>query len=140
MTKKTIIGLSLLIALFCSPLAIAGSEDSEEVVDEIYLLVRGSELLAFSSVGSQWVSQDLHAREQVLASKYGGHVAVVLTNTRILGFSALTSRWTAEKLRPEEVLVNIEAKGNVGAVITNLRAFGFSAKTGNWVVRRLGIE
>jgi hypothetical protein len=140
MNKKTIIGLSLLITFFCCPLAIAGSEDSEEVADEIYLLVRGSELLGFSSVGSNWVSQDLEAREQVLASKYGGHVAVVFTNIRILGFSALTSKWSAEKLRPEEELVNIEATGNVGAVVTNLRAFGFSAKTGNWVVRRLGIE
>ena len=94
------------------------------------------------SLLSGWrsVSQKLRSSERVLDGTYGGHVAVVFTDSRVLGFSALTNRWTEEKLRVGEVMVSIEAKGNVGAVITNLRAFGLSAKTGRWVVERLGLE
>jgi hypothetical protein len=127
----------LLIAFLWTPQAIA---DSEEVAEEVYLLAREKEILAFSATGDQWVSLDLRSREQVLASKYGGHVAVVFTNNRVLGFSTLTNNWSEEKLKVDEVMVSIEADGNVGTVITNLRAFGFSAKTGRWVVRRLGLE
>lgn len=137
MKKKSILGILISTILAWSPLAIASSD---EVEDEVYLLVREKELLAFSAAGNQWVSKDLQARERVLQSKYGGRVAVVFTNSRILGFSALTNNWNEEKLKVEEELVSIEAKGNVGAVITNLRAFGFSAKTGRWIIRRLGME
>jgi len=84
------------------------------------------------------VTQDLRPNEGVVGSKYGGHVAVVVTKFRVLGFSALTSRWSEEKLMVDEVMVSIEAKGNVGTVVTNLRALGFGAKRGRWAVKRFG--
>jgi hypothetical protein len=135
MNKKGALGIFLLAALIWFPLAIAYSE---ELVEEVYLMVRERELLAFSAVGDRWVTQNLRPNERVLDSKYDGHVAVVFTKFRVLGFSALTSRWNEEKLMVDEVMVTIEAKGNVGTAITNLRAFGFSAKTGRWIVKRFG--
>jgi len=137
MNKKGALGILLLVALFWFPLAIASSE---EVVEEVYLLVRERELLAFSAVGDRWVTQNLRPHERVLDSKYAGRVAIVFTKFRVLGFSALTNRWDEEKLMIDEALVNIEAKGNVGTVITNLRALGFSAKTGRWIVKRFGLK
>ena len=137
MNKKGALGILLLVALFWFPLAIASSE---EVVEEVYLLVRERELLAFSAVGDRWVTQNLRPNERVLDSKYDGRVAVVFTKFRVLGFSALTNRWDEEKLMIDEALVTIEAKGNVGTVITNLRALGFSAKTGRWIVKRFGLK
>lgn len=137
MSKRGNFWVLLLAALIFMPAAISTSEEVEE---EVYLFVRKREILAFSAVGDRWVTQKLHSKEQVVQSKYGGHVAVVVTNSRVLGFSALTNRWIEEKLSVEETPVTLEAKGNVGTVITNQRAFGFSAKTGRWVVRRLGLE
>ncbi len=135
MNKKGAAGSYFLIVLLLFPLATAFTE---ELIEEVYLLVRERELLAFSAVGDRWVTQDLRPNEQVLGSKYGGHVAVVVTKFRVLGFSALTSRWSEEKLMVDEVMVSIEAKGNVSTVVTNLRALGFGAKTGRWAVMRFG--
>lgn len=135
MNKKCALGILLLVVLFWLPLAVASSE---EVVEEVYLLVRERELLAFSAVGDRWVTQNLRPNERVLDSKYSGHVAVVFTKLRVLGFSALTNRWNEEKLMVDEAMVTIEARGNVGTAITNLRVLGFSAKTGRWVVKRFG--
>jgi hypothetical protein len=135
MNKNGAIGIVLLGALFWFPLA---SASAEEVVEEVYLMVREREVLAFSAVGDRWVTQDLRPNERVLDSLYNGHVAIVVTQFRVLGFSALTTRWNEEKLMLDEEMVTIKAKGNVGAVITNLRALGFSAKSGRWIVTRFG--
>ena len=78
------------VALSVTP---SGLASSQEVVDEIFLLIRQKELLAFSAQGDLWVTQELRPKEQVLASKYNGRVAVVFTNLRILGFSALVNKW-----------------------------------------------
>jgi hypothetical protein len=137
MNKKGAAGLYVSIALLWFPLATAFTE---EVIEEVYLLVRERELLAFSAVGDRWVTQDLRPNERVVGSKYGGHVAVVVTKFRVLGFSALTSRWSEEKLMVDEVMVGMEAKGNVGTVVTNLRALGFGAKRGRWAVKRFGLK
>jgi hypothetical protein len=135
MNKKGAAGLYVSIALLWFPLATAFTE---EVIEEVYLLVRERELLAFSAVGDRWVTQDLRPNERVVGSGYGGHVAVVVTKFRVLGFSALTNTWNEEKLMVDEVMVSIEAKGNVGTVVTNLRALGFGAKRGRWAVERFG--
>jgi hypothetical protein len=133
MAQRSTSGLLVLTALIWFPLA---TGFPEEVVNEIYLLVRERELMAFSALGDRRVSQDLRPSEKVLGSQYNGHVAVVVTQYRALGFSAFTNRWGEEKLMVDEVMVGIEAEGNVGTVITNIRALGFSARTGRWVVRR----
>ncbi len=135
MNKRGPVGILLLVALIWFPLTIASSDEVEE---EVYLLVRERELLAFSAGGDRWVIQNLRPNERVLDSRYGGHVAVVFTKFRVLGFSALTNRWNEEKLVVDEAMVSIAAKGNVGTAITNLRALGFSAKTGRWIVKRFG--
>jgi len=138
MIKKDILALLLLIVLICLPLGVGSSDDVVE--EEVYLLVRERELLAFSAVGNRWVTQNLISGERILQSKYGGHVAVVVTNLRVLGFSALVDRWDEEKLEVGESMVTVEAEGNVGAAITNLRAFGFSAKLGRWSVKRFHLK
>jgi len=126
----------LLIGLILFPSLIS----CEEVVDEVYLLVRERELLAFSSMGNRWAALHLRSGEKVLESKYAGRVAVVVTNLRALGFSALTNQWAEEKLMVGESMVALEAEGNVGAVVTNLRAFGLSAATGRWIPRRFELK
>jgi hypothetical protein len=138
MIKKDILALLLLIALICLPLGVGSSDVVEE--EEVYLLVRERELLAFSAVGNRWVTQNLISGERILQSEYGGHVAVVVTNLRVLGFSALVDRWVEEKLEVGESIVTVKAEGNVGAAITNLRAFGFSARIGRWSVKRFHLK
>ena len=138
MIKKEVLGILLLIALVWFPLGVASSGDVVE--EEVYLLVRERELLAFSAVGNRWVTQNLISGERVLESKFDGHVAVAVTNIRVLGFSALTNRWGEERLEVGESMVTAEAEGNVGVVITNLKAFGFSAKTGRWTVKRFDLK
>jgi len=127
---------ALLMGLFLFPLGITG----EEILNEVYLLVRERELLAFSAVENKWVTLDLRSKEKVLESEYDGRVAVAVTNLRVLGFSAITSRWVGERLMVGENVVSLEAEGNVGAVITNLRAFGFSATAGRWNVKRFELK
>jgi len=136
MRKKSTMAIWLLIVLIFFPLGIG----CEEVAEEVYLLVREKELLAFSAVANRWVTFDLRSGEKVLESKHGGHVAVVVTNLRVLGFSALTNQWVDEKLMVGESMVTIEAEGNVGAAITSLRAFGFGAKNGRWTVKRFELK
>jgi hypothetical protein len=138
MIKKDVLALLFLIALICLPLGVGSSDVVEE--EEVYLLVRERELLAFSAVGNRWVTQNLISGERILQSKYGGHVAVVITNLRVLGFSALVDRWDEEKLEVGESMVTVKAEGNVGAAITNLRAFGFSARIGRWSVKRFRLK
>jgi hypothetical protein len=129
-------GILVLIAILLSPLQTRG----DDVVDEVFLLLKERELLAFSALGNRWVTLDLRSGEKVLDSQYGGHVAVAVTNFRILGFSALTNRWAEEKLTVGELIVTLNAEGNVGAAITNLRAFGFNANTGAWIVKRFELK
>ncbi len=138
MMRKGIAGIVLFTALvwFLPGLAFSG----EVVEEEVYLLVRERELLAFSAVGNRWVTKNLISGERVLESKHGGNVAIVVTNLRVLGFSAMVDRWDEEKLEVGESLVSVEAEGNVGAAITNLRAFGFSAKAGRLTVKRFSLK
>jgi hypothetical protein len=138
MMKRGILGISLLMTLVLS--FVGGASSAEVVEEEVYLLVRERELMAFSAVGNRWVTKDLISGERVLESKYGGHVAVVVTNLRVLGFSALVDRWDEERVEVGESVVTVEAEGNVGATITNLRAFGFSAKAGRWTVKRFHLK
>ena len=136
--RKGIVGIVLFPALVWFLLGLAFS--GEVVEEEVYLLVRERELLAFSAVGNRWVGKNLISGERVLEGKYGGNVAVVVTNLRLLGFSALVDRWNEERLEVGESLVSVEAEGNVGAAITNLRAFGFSARAGRWTVKRFSLK
>ncbi len=138
MMKKGVVAIGLLVALNCFSMGVASSGDVVE--EEVYLLVRERELLAFSAVGNRWVTQNLISRERVLESKFDGHVAVAVTNLRVLGFSALTNRWSEERSEVKELVDTVEAEGNVGVAITNLRAFGFSVKTGRWAVKRFGLK
>jgi hypothetical protein len=138
MMKKGGMAISLLIILNCFSSGIASPPDVVE--QEVYLLVRERELLAFSAVGNRWVTQNLISGERVLESKFDGHVVVAVTKLRVLGFSALTNRWSEKKLEVGESVDTVEAEGNVGVAITNLRAFGFSAKTGTWTVKRFTLK
>ena len=90
MMKRGILGIMLFMTTVF--LFVGGASSGEIVDEEVYLLVRERELMAFSAVGNRWVTKDLISGERVLQSKYGGHVAVVLTNLRVLGFSALIAR------------------------------------------------
>jgi hypothetical protein len=138
MIKKGVPGISLLMAVVLS--FVGGASSGEVIEEEVYLLVRERELMAFSAVGNRWVTKNLISGERVLENKYGGHVAVVVTNLRVLGFSALVDRWDEEKLEVGESVVTVEAEGNVGAAITNLRAFGFGANAGRWTVKRFHLK
>ncbi|NIQ37088.1 MAG: hypothetical protein GTN81_00635 [Proteobacteria bacterium] len=136
MMKGATVGAFLLAGLIFFPLGITG----EEILNQVFLLVRERELVAFSAVQNTWVTLDLRSKEEVLDSRYDGHVAVAVTSRRVLGFSALTSRWAEERLMVGESVGSLEAEGNVGAVITNLRAFGFSASAGRWTVKRFELK
>jgi len=106
---------------------------AEEIVNEVYLLVRNDKLLAYSGVQNKWSEKDLRTNETVVKSVYDGNVAVAYTSDRALAFSGITGRWAETRFRIHETVESIRAEGNVGTVITNIRALAFSAKTGNWI-------
>jgi hypothetical protein len=138
MMKKRVVVLGLFMMLIWCSLTVASSGDVVE--QEVYLLVRERELLAFSAVGERWIIQNLISGERVLESRFDGHVAVAVTNLRVIGFSALTNRWSEGRLEVGESMVSVEAEGNVAVVITNLKTFGFSARTGRWTVKRFDLK
>ena len=106
---------------------------SEEIINEVFLLEKPNKLLAFSGLRNNWFEKELRPGETIVKSMYDGNVAVAYTNERALAFSGITGRWTEERFRIRETVVSISAAGNVGTVITTIRALGFSAKTGVWV-------
>lgn len=138
MLKGRVVVMVLLMVLICFSMGVASSGDVVE--QEVYLLVRERELLAFSAIGNRWVTQNLISGERVLETKFNGNVAIAVTSLRVLGFSALTNRWREKRLEVGESMVNVEAEGNVGVVITNLKAFGFSATTGRWTAKRFELK
>ena len=107
--------------------------DSEEVLEDVALIIRDKEILAFSSAGDQWVLITLRAQEKVVTSKTGSQVAVVVTNQRALGFSSVRNQWSEMRLDVGEEMVALEAKGMVVSVNTSIRALGFGARQGRWV-------
>ena len=112
---------------------------SEEIVNEVFLLVRQDKLMAFSGLGSNWFEKDLRTGETVVKSLHDGNVAVAYTTERALAFSGITGKWSEERFRIRESVISISADGNVATVITNIRALGFSAKTGGWVESQFNI-
>lgn len=138
MMKKRVVVLGLFMTLiWCS---LTGASSGDVVEQEVNLLVREREFLAFSAVGERWIIQNLISGERVLESGFDGHVAVAVTNLRVLGLSALTNRWSEARLEVGESMVSVEAEGNVAVVVTALKAFGFSARTGRWTVKRFGLK
>ena len=112
---------------------------SEEIINEVFLLERHEKLLAFSGLRNNWFEKELRPGEAVVKSMYDGNVAVAYTTERALAFSGITGRWTEARFRIRESVVSISTEGNVGTVITNIRALGFSAKTGVWVESQFNV-
>ncbi len=128
-TFLPILFISLLLSLFISLQRVR----SEEIANEVFLLVNNDKLMAFSSLGNNWFEKKLHTGETVIKSIYDGNVAVAYTSERALAFSGIKNRWSEERFRIRESVISISAEGNVGTVITDIRALGFSAKSGGWV-------
>jgi hypothetical protein len=112
---------------------------SEELINEVFLLERQDMVLAFSGLRNNWFEKKLRSGETVVKSMYAGNVAVAYTTERALAFSGITGRWVEEGFRIRESVTSISAEGNVGTVITNIRALGFSAQTGVWVESQFNI-
>ncbi|MBU0480440.1 MAG: hypothetical protein KKG47_05005 [Proteobacteria bacterium] len=106
---------------------------AEDVVSEVLLVIQPDEILAFSSLKNNWVSESLGHNEKVLKKGANGNVAVVVTNKRLLGFSALTNEWRKENLGFNELIDEIQVDGNAASVVTVRRIFGFNAHTGDWL-------
>ena len=127
--QRTIAALLLALTLGLWP-AVAGAA---EMVNEVLLVVKDDEVLAFSGLKNNWVSQKLSPNEKVLAQRSRGNVAVVTTKNRLLGFSAFSAAWSEVSLRVNELVEDLQADGNVATVVTDLRIFGFNAHTGLWI-------
>ena len=132
--------LILFIFLLFSVFISSQTACSEEIANEVFLLVKNDKLMAFSSQGNNWFEKKLHTGETVIKSIYDGNVALAYTSERALAFSGINNRWSEERFRIRESVVSISAEGNIGTVITDIRALGFSAKSGGWVesVFRIG--
>ena len=113
---------------------------SDDLPQQVVLVVREKQLLAFSSSRGSWVFRDLMAQEWVQGSKTASHVAVVVTNLRVLGFSGETGLWAEERLEVGERIMSMEADGKVGSVVTNVRALAFGARMGTWEVVRFPLK
>jgi hypothetical protein len=113
---------------------------AEEIVNEVFLLVRENKLLGFSGLRNSWSEKDLRPGETIIKSMYDGNVAVAYTTDRALGFSGITGRWTEKRFRIRESVTSISAKGDIATVITDIRALAFSAKTGNWIETQFNIN
>ncbi len=117
-------------------LAIPTIAHTQDILDDVVLITRAKEVLAFSSAGNQWIVAGLRAQEQVVESRTGSRVAVVVTNQRALGFSSVMNRWSEIKIDVGEQVLDMEAKGFVSSVDTNFRALGFGAGKGEWTEYR----
>jgi hypothetical protein len=128
--KRTLhVIIAILILVFMSPQNV----QSEELVNNVFLLEKQDRLLAFSGQSNRWFAKDLRTGEKVIKSTYDGNVAIAYTNERALAFSAITNRWAGERFRIRESVASISAEGNIGTVITDIRALGFNARNGVWV-------
>jgi hypothetical protein len=112
---------------------------SEEILNEVFLVERQDRLLAFSGLRNNWFEKKLRTGETVIKSMYDGNVAVAYTTERALAFSGITGRWAEIGFRIREAVTSISAEGNIGTLTTNIRALGFSAKTGVWVESQFNI-
>jgi hypothetical protein len=131
--------LFLLIITLLLVLAAPRAIQSEELINEVFLLERQDRLLAFSGLRNNWFEKKLRTGETVVKSMHDGNVAVAYTTERALAFSGITGRWAEVGFRIRESVTSISAKGDVGTLITNIRALGFSAKTGVWVESQFNI-
>jgi len=118
----------VVLALLATP-AIA---PAQEVLEDVILITRDKEVVAFSSVGNKWVLIALRAQERVLESRTASRVALVVTNQRALGFSSITNQWSETNIDVGEQILEVEAKGFVASVDTNFRALGFGGRQGTW--------
>jgi hypothetical protein len=134
MSRKGLTGGTVLalLGLFVAPPIAHG----EEILEDVILIIRDKEIVAFSSAGNQWVSMTLRAQERVVQSEFTSQVAVVVTNQRAMGFSAITNRWSEIKIDVGEQVLELEAEGLVSSVNTNFRALGFGARKGEWAEYR----
>jgi hypothetical protein len=109
---------------------------AEEIMSEVLIVIKSDEILAFSSLKNNWVSESLNQNEKVLKKGAKGNVAVVVTNKRILGFSVFTNVWGKESLGFNELIQEIQVDGNVATAVTDRRVFGFNAHSGEWLEAR----
>jgi hypothetical protein len=109
---------------------------TQEILEDVVLITREKEIVAFSSSGNQWVLVSLRAQEHIVESRSDGRVAVVVTNQRALAFSSLTNKWNEMRLEVGEKMLDLEAKGLVVSVDTSFRALGFGARQGAWKEHR----
>ena len=119
--------------IFSSFLNIPSLTYAEEIMSEVLIVIKTDEILAFSSLKNNWVSESLKQNERVLRKGSKGNVAIVVTNLRILGYSAFTNEWEKESLSFNELIEEIQVDGNVATAATNSRVFGFNAHTGTWL-------
>ena len=120
--------LLIVLALFATP-SIA---PAQEILEDVILITRDKEVVAFSSAGNKWVLIALRAQERIVYSRTASRVALVVTNQRALGFSSITNQWSETKIDVGEQILEMEAKGFVASVDTNFRALGFGGRQGAW--------
>jgi len=105
---------------------------AQEILEDVILITRDKEIVAFSSVGNNWVLIALRAQERVVESRTASRVALVVTNQRAMGFRSITNQWSETKIDVGEQILEMEAKGFVASVDTNFRALGFGGRQGAW--------
>lgn len=129
---KSKISLLYVLFLLFPLLSFPSLTYAEEIMSEVLIVTKADEILAFSSLKNNWVSESLKQNERVLKKGSKGNVAIVVTSNRILGFSVFTNVWDKERLRFNELIEEIQVDGNVATAVTDIRVFGFSAHTGKW--------
>lgn len=122
-------GITLVVLALLTTPAIA---PAQEALEDVVLITHDKEVVAFSSVGNNWVLIALRAQERILESRTANRVALVVTNQRALGFSSITNQWSETKIDVGEQILEVEAKGFVASVDTNFRALGFGGRQGIW--------
>ncbi len=131
--KPILVTWSLVLLIPCTTV-------SEDLFQEVVLVVRERQLLAFSSSMGGWAFQDLMVQEWVQGTRTASHVAVVVTNLRVLGYSGETGVWDESRLEVGERVISLEADGKVASVLTNVRALGFGSRRGTWEVVRFPLR
>lgn len=103
----------------------------EGVPKQVELIVDGSWLIASNVRFSRFDELKLNAQENVVESRVGNAVIVIVTNQRFIGYGVRSGWRSMSRIASEEV-DRLSAEDFAGLVVTSRRLLNFNGETGVW--------
>lgn len=111
----------------------------QQLLDQMQLIVRDSEILAVGSATAAVLRQRRIAGEEIIWQGASGGVALVITDRRLLSVTSRSADWTETRLRVHEVHPAEAMLGSrVAGTASDKRLFGIDLSRGVLVTHELG--